>query len=168
MSRFPKSKSHENVAAWLLILLGVCLAVVFSVVASARQLTGLESTLLQGAGLVSSLVGSFVFGRNSARLQAMEMVKPHARSAFRRVLALYFGLLRVADAVTRGRSLDAEDEKSRAARSYLRVIEAIVVEQIATVSDALEDWRDIVPEDVEELEARLKARNAEMSEGDVE
>ena len=30
-------------------------------------------------------------------------------------------------------------------------LEAIVIEQLATADDALEDWRDIVPEDVEEL-----------------
>ena len=32
-----------------------------------------------------------------------------------------------------------------------------VIEQIDAVDDALEDWRDIVPEDVEELCAKLVA-----------
>jgi hypothetical protein len=34
-------------------------------------------------------------------------------------------------------------------------LEAIVIEQLATADDALEDWRDIVPEDVKELRGRL-------------
>ena len=33
----------------------------------------------------------------------------------------------------------------------LAKLDAIVAEQLATADDALEDWRDIVPEDVEEL-----------------
>ena len=33
----------------------------------------------------------------------------------------------------------------------LAKLEVIVVEQLAVTDDALEDWRDIVPEDVEEL-----------------
>ena len=39
--------------------------------------------------------------------------------------------------------------------SALDRLESIVIEQIDTVDDALEDWRDIVPEDVEELRAKL-------------
>ena len=38
-------------------------------------------------------------------------------------------------------------------------LEGIVVEQLTTASDALEDWRDIVPEDVEELYQRLSFDN---------
>ena len=37
----------------------------------------------------------------------------------------------------------------------LEKLEAIVVEQIATANDALEDWRDIVPEDVKELMSKF-------------
>jgi len=38
-------------------------------------------------------------------------------------------------------------------------IEAIIAEQLVTADDALEDWRDIVPEDVKELEQRLAAKH---------
>ena len=33
----------------------------------------------------------------------------------------------------------------------LKIIEAIVVEQISTADDALADWQDVVPESVAEL-----------------
>jgi hypothetical protein len=38
------------------------------------------------------------------------------------------------------------------------MLEAIVAEQIWTATDALEDWRDLIPEDVEEVERRIAAR----------
>ena len=38
----------------------------------------------------------------------------------------------------------------------MKIIEAIVTEQIATVDDALSDWQDIVPESVEELRQGLR------------
>ena len=41
---------------------------------------------------------------------------------------------------------DLEDYKVGLAK-----LEVIAVEQISTADDALADWRDIVPEDVEEL-----------------
>ena len=44
----------------------------------------------------------------------------------------------------------------------LEVIQAIVYEQLATQVDALEDWRDIVPEDVEEIESRFEAGRREL------
>ena len=43
----------------------------------------------------------------------------------------------------------------------LDVIEAIVLEQIPTGADALEDWRDIVPDDVADVERRLREQQVE-------
>jgi len=45
-------------------------------------------------------------------------------------------------------------------------LQAIVVEQIATAGDALDDWRDIVPEDVEEVERRLRKEEPSIRSGD--
>jgi len=41
---------------------------------------------------------------------------------------------------------------------HLLVFEAIVNEQLSTADDTLEDWRDIIPEDVEEFERRIELR----------
>ena len=40
-------------------------------------------------------------------------------------------------------------------------IEVIVIEQLATADDALEDWRDIVPEEVDELSRKLHTNRTE-------
>jgi hypothetical protein len=121
-------------------------------VATYRDLTSLENVLLQVISLGLGLIGSYVLGRESARDAAKEMVKPHARSAFRRLLSLYRSLSRLAYAIETMR----EDGKVHAETTQvLDKLEGIVIEQIATADDALEDWRDIVPEDVEELRAQL-------------
>lgn len=43
------------------------------------------------------------------------------------------------------------------AQKVLPVVEAVVKEQIDTADDALEDWREIVPEDAEALERAIHA-----------
>ena len=76
----------------------------------------------------------------------MELISPHARSAFRRVTALYNSLYRLSTRIER---LNSDKPDNR-----LDLIQALVDEQIATGQDAIEDWRDIVPEEVEEIERR--------------
>lgn len=36
----------------------------------------------------------------------------------------------------------------------LSKVEAVVIEQLSTADDAINDWRDIIPEDVDELRPR--------------
>lgn len=139
---------------WLPIIL-ICAAFIFAavsvIVASQRPLTSLENTLLQAVSLGLGLIGSFLFGKQSATDAAKQIIKPHARSAFRRLISLYESLSRVG----------VEIENSRGNQSEgitIARMEAIVVEQLATADDALEDWRDIVPEEVEELRGKLKTK----------
>lgn len=152
-----KHKSKRNswylLASGFLILSSIIVAIVFSMIASKRTLTQLESIMLQTFSLSAGLIGSFVFGKQSAEQAAKELIKPHARSAFRRLIFLYQSLSRLAKAIEKGKQKTISDNNEGA---VLEKIEAIVVEQIATADDALEDWRDIVPEDVEELICKLK------------
>ena len=134
-------------------LLVICIAfaiVMVVVVSSRRDLTGLEAVLLQVVILASGLVGSYLVGQKSASAEAREFVKAHARSAFRRVVSLYASLSHLAlriDELQREQTVNRSDT--------LITIEAIVREQIRTGADALEDWRDIVPEDVQDIQNRL-------------
>lgn len=152
--RFGLLARPDAIAALVLVLGAIGAAVVFAVVASQRPLSSLEAFLLQAFWVVAGLVGSFVFGRQSAREAAKEMVKPHARSAFRRLLSLYQSLGRLAHAIERGKPATQDNPTE----SSLDVLEAIVVEQLATANDALEDWRDLIPEDIAELERRIPGR----------
>lgn len=139
---------------WLPLLLMIIAFVVagFSVyIATQRTLTGLENTLLQAFSLVSGLIGSFYFGKQSSIDTAKQIMKPHARSAFRRLISLYESLSRVA--------FEIESSKLNGDEAItIAKMEAIVIEQLATADDALEDWRDIVPEDVDELRSKLKTK----------
>lgn len=145
----------------LLVLAAFFMAGISIFVASQRDLTGLENTLLQAFSLAFGLTGSFLFGKQSAKEAAKEMIKPHARSAFRRLISLYESLSRVA--------LEIENYKVSIKKQnsplVIERLEAIVIEQLATADDALEDWNDIVPEEVSELKTRLlKPRNNENTD----
>lgn len=111
--------------------------------------------MFQVFSLGTGLLGSYVFGRESATESAKDFIKPHARSAFRRLLSLYSSLSRLALAIQSARPANNSEPLNY---FVLDRLESIVIEQIATANDALEDWRDIVPNDVEELIAKLVAQ----------
>lgn len=146
----------KKISGIALVALSVVVAAVFVWIASHRDLTGLENTLLQVFSLGLGLIGSYVLGKESARESAAEMIKPHAKSAFRRLLSLYKSLSRLAVAVQTARSAAGQNAQALA---ILEKLEAIVVEQIATADDALEDWNDVVPEEVATLKAQLQAKS---------
>ena len=56
-------------------------------------------------------------------------------------------------------ALEIESSRSRGDNNNgemaLARLEAIVIEQLATADDALEDWSDLVPEEVAELRAKF-------------
>jgi hypothetical protein len=147
----------------LLVAVSVGVSIWMIVVSADRKLTTLELTLFQVLTLGVGLGASFAFGRRSATASAMEMVRPHARSAFRRVVFIAGGLRRIAIAIEERRSkldhLAAAHNGSipeAHAMAALDILEAQVVGQIVTASDAMEDWRDLVPEEVEEIENRAR------------
>lgn len=142
--------------ACLLILISVGLAITYIVIASRRILTPLEGTMFQFFVLGLGIMGSFLFGKQSAKQAAMDLIKPHARSAFRRLITLYKSLSRLALAIDQAKRKEISVTNNNL---ILEKLEAIVIEQIATANDALEDWRDIVPEEVKEITDKVsKAR----------
>lgn len=98
------------------VSIGVCIIVLLSFVdiAAARDLSGLESVLLQIISLVIGSSISFYIGRQSAQSAAREIIKPHARSAFRRLVSLYRSLQRAATTIEAAQRLEA-DENTRQA-----------------------------------------------------
>ena len=144
------------------ILAGACAYLVFLLVqvSSERPLTPLESTLFQIVILLTAIAASYVFSQRSARAAAEQLVKPHARSAFRRVKNMYSGLFYLKAIIDQSKR-----SQTAASSSVVKVIEAVIDQQVNTVVDALEDWRDIVPEEVEDLERRAdEHERAEMED----
>jgi hypothetical protein len=140
-------KWNDKAIPIIFIFAALCMLGLSIYVASQRDLTSLENTLLQVISLASGVFGSFQFGKQSAREAAKDMIKPHARSAFRRLVSLYESLSRVAYEINNSNQLASPE-------ITIAKLEAIVAEQIATADDALEDWSDIVPEEVAELKER--------------
>ena len=133
----------------VLIAIAILVSIITVAISTKRPLTGLEGTLLQFLSLATGLAGSYVFGKLSSEGAARELIKPAARSAFRRVVWLYGSLTRL------GQTLSGEDN----AADRVRVAGAIVAEQLSAASDSMEDWRDLVPDEVADVERRLGMRN---------
>ena len=131
----------------VLIGLGILALLILVYIAATRDLSGLESVLLQIILLAIGSSISFFAGHRSASEAAEAIIKPHARSAFRRLLSLYRSLSWAVTEIESSKSSESDEDY----QVVLARLEAIVIEQLATADDALEDWRDIVPEDVEEL-----------------
>lgn len=128
----------------LLIIAGaIALAVAMVNVSATRPLSTLELVLWQVVSLLLGLYGSYRFGKNAAKDSARDVIRPHARSAVRSLLGLRDSL--------RALSHRIEDYRDEEADYRLDVIQAIVEEQMPVSDSAIEDWRDITPEDVAEI-----------------
>lgn len=141
----------NKLAGQILVGLAILVSIGFVVVSAVRELSPLENTLLQVFSLGLGLLGSYVIGQHSAQQTAQDMIKPHARSAFRRLVSLTHSLSRLA---TTMQSIRPNEEKNPQAAAIVDRLESLVVEQIATAADALEDWRDVLPEDFNALRAQ--------------
>lgn len=141
-------KNLNWVLAGLLIFVAIGVSVFVVYTTTTRTLTAVEGTLWQIFVLAAGLAGSFIFGQQSAKIN-----KLHARSAFRNLLSLYQSLRLAATQIKTARSSESHEDT----QVILARVDATITSQIMTADNALEDWRDIVPEDVEELEHRLSS-----------
>ena len=87
-----------------LVITSIIIAIIFSIVAAFRNLSSLENVLLQYCSLIAGLIGSYIFGRQSAKEAGTELIKLHAKSAFRRLMSLYSSLSRLAVAIQAARN----------------------------------------------------------------
>ena len=147
-------KNLNWVLAALLIFVALAVSAIVVYISTTRALTAEESIIWQVFALTAGLAGSFIFGRQSAREAAKEILKPHARGAARYLVSLY-------KSISRARSVAAVElpqgfesyQHYSVIRAYLI---AIFTEQLATADDALENWRDILEEEVEDLIQKLQ------------
>ena len=142
---FARSWRPRMIAGGLIVV-AVSFAIVLVVLASIRPLTSLETVLLQILIFGAGLSGSFWLGRSSATESAREVIRPHARSAIRTILSWHDSLFRL--------SVRIEDYKEIGPDARLDIIQSIINEQIPIGRSAVEGWRDIVPNDVDEVIAR--------------
>ena len=140
---------------------GVCFVIMIGMMvlivdtSTDRQLTEFESVVFQVVTMSAGLLGSYLIGRRTSKELIQKAVRPHARSAFRRLISLYRSIARVATTIE---APELEDDRRKIA-----VIKAIVVEQLDTADDALEDWQDLDPDSVSELRKKLEDDNRELA-----
>ena len=155
-------KHLERIGPALLVCFSIGISIILAYTATQRTLTGLESSLWQIFVFAGGLAGSFIFGRQSARDAAREVLKPHARGAARYLISLYKSILRARSAATIEVPQDLESSAGHhVVRAYLI---AIFTEQLATADDALENWRDILDEELEDLIEKLREDNTTPEE----
>jgi hypothetical protein len=146
--------------SWPGFLLGIvaaALAVLTVVIGVRTPPNTLATSLLQAFTFILGVLAAYIFAKASAEGAARELVRPHARSAFRRQKGLYMGLGRLIDEIDL-QIASLEDENSRLSLKILRVM---IIEQLGMSGDALDDWRDLVPDEVEQLERAENGHPAE-------
>jgi hypothetical protein len=155
--------------AWrgaLLVLLSVVLACLTVWVATRKHPNTFAAALIQGMTIVSGTVGSYIFAKASVRDAARELIRLHARSAFRRIRGIYSALAqlydliedRLADLRLQHHALRPGTDTVDYEQVHLTLImlQHIVAEQANTLDDALDDWRDIVPDEIKVIEENVK------------
>jgi hypothetical protein len=158
MAKVRWAKEDWAVLGLGMIALGV--AVMTVVVAVSKPPNALAAGLLQAITLVLGVSASYLFGRRSARNAAEQIISPHAKSAFRRVLSLFqaFGRLRESVEVL-SQEIGDKAESDQVSVAYvelaLKLLRTQILEQIGTANDAMEDWRDMVPDEVAVVEGRV-------------
>ena len=148
-----KQKKSQRIWTGLISLVVLGLTIISVFLTSTLNLS--SDVLLQVIFLSIGCGVSYSVGKQSVEKAAKEMIKPHARSAFRRLIFLYLTLRRAAAAIESAQHSESQENY----QVILARLEEIVTAQLLTADDALEDWNDIVPEDVEELKQKLQSDN---------
>lgn len=121
-----------------------------------RELSRVETTLFHIMTWGIGLCASYVFAMIATRSSARQEYALHARASFRRVLGLHNSLFKLSEQIESLRAQELGGPNPR-----LDLLQALVHEQIATVQASVEDWRDIVPDEVEQVEVEIRrAQNA--------
>lgn len=151
----PLTRAYKRVPGFALIALAVFSSVLYINKASERKLSDLENIQFQIITMSIGLLGSFLLGGVTAREAAEDIVRPHAKSAFRRVMALYASLASLHNTMDKVKpTLDATPQAIAAIERF----QDLVIEQINTSGNTIEDWGDLVPEEV----AKVKEQSAAL------
>lgn len=160
MHKVSPAVSPAVLVAVVLTLAAVILALIGGIQSMKEPLTPIEAAYSHGLALLLGIAGSFWGGSLSTKNAAKEIVRPTARSGFRRVRSIYMGLSRIAQDVESLKLADSENHTNLIAVGRIQsTVEAFLV----TADDAMEEWRDIVPEDVKELYEDIEHHKSNVS-----
>jgi hypothetical protein len=146
---------HGWLFATIVVLGGLLLLTIL--VTSREDATNLENGLLQFIFLGAGVGFSFYTARKSAQAAAVEVLRPHGAKSVRRLLTLAAGIQNYSVVIDKERAMLVDlAQQGQVPVNYashsLDVVQAHIDGELRTVSDALEDWRDVVPEEVQLVE----------------
>lgn len=132
------------------IVIAVAVAVAFAaalvVIAATRPLTPLEAVLFQiialGVGLGGGLLGSYKFGQHTAAN------KQYARSALRSVMVLFRSLVRSYEAMEALKNGNVSEGR-------LADLQRSTADQMDIAYSVMNDWRDLIPEEFDNVGENL-------------
>lgn len=132
-------------------------ALVALVAVKGQQLGPASSAVFQGLTVVVSIYGGLLFAREGND----ESVRSAARKSVRRVLVNYESLGRLAAVIERVKEEllsygDGNFVRTDLVEVSLSGLSDYVVEQLASADIAVQDWRDLAPDDVDAELARYK------------
>lgn len=124
----------------------------------------LAAALLGAIALFLGIFASFVFTQAASRDAERKKVQVPARASFRRIIAVYGALRAIAERLAErsgalAAQVDADGKVPMVeVRAAMEVIEAHITGQLSTAGVAIEDWRDLIPEDVAEIENQARGQ----------
>lgn len=168
------TKRANRVAAAWLVVAAVLLQALTSTVGLQKEPNTLAAAILQAVTIGLSVAASYIFGKASAAEAARDIVRPHAVVSLRRAINLYRALDRqrqTLGVVYSGLKDEARPDGNgvmvvdlTAARWAIIGVQNVVIEQIGTAADAMEDWKDLAPEEV----ARFSLETTNLSAEEVD
>jgi hypothetical protein len=118
-----------------------------------------ENGLYQFIFLAIGVAASFLAGRQSARVSAADVLRPHAKAAVRRLTNLASGIQGFGVGLNTERQYIEQQAADNGGMVPLAAVtqahEMLFIQielQIQTATDAMEDWREFVPEEVATVE----------------
>jgi hypothetical protein len=158
-----------------LLIVSVVLAGLTVYLGALKHPNTLAAAILQAVTIVFSTGGAFVFARASVQSAAQEMIRGQARSPFRRVRSIYRELGSVLEALdqqsARFLSLRQGDNPSTLDYEYvdlaMQMLRHLITVQANTADDALADWRDLVPDEVQQIEEEVEEARRLRGDGNA-
>lgn len=141
------------------ILIVILLALTI-IVTGNRDSTNLENGLVQFIAFGFGTAIAIGIGYVSAKEQAREIVRPHGRKAVRRIVTLGSGIQAFRALIeTEWQRMEHQAAESGQVEAFevqktFEVLSSQVAGQLRVVEDAIEDWRDVVPEEVAAIEGQ--------------
>jgi hypothetical protein len=119
VSNTPKQFSWRGLTV---VAASAVLAVVTVFVGVQKKADPLATALLQAFTFILTIVGAYIFGKESVAAAAQDMVRQKVRSAFRRQRGLYAGLGRLIDEI----DLQTTEQGDETVKLRLRILRAMI------------------------------------------